>query len=366
MAILADTAGPKDAGLAMGFVTMCIALGVVLGPMLGGILYHHFGYEAVFVSAYSLVVLDLLLRIFMLLDKDKSPQEAALKPNVQTYGTFPSNDGNTEQPATPKHGQKMRQPSLNSSVTASSGESMPLRSQRWTQRTAHQNPLLILLSTPRMLAAILSDFMQSLVLTGLESILPLRIKTLFQYNSMEVALVFLLLAFPAFAAPAIGYLSDRVGAKVVICLGFLFVAPLLVLLRLVDHYEISQVVILCILLFLTGVSLNMILTPAWSEAVYVVDGKEASTPGIFGAKGAYAQAFGLMNVAYAGGSLAGPLLGGLLVERVGWNNLTLATGIVCALCTLPCLYATGGRRPREPAMVVEGGEYDGDMGLGDS
>ena len=102
----------------------------------------------------------------------------------------------------------------------------------------------------------------------------------------------------------------------------------------------------------------MILTPAWSDVSYLVDDMMREEPGIFGAKGAYAQAFGLMNVAYAAGSLVGPLLGGLLVETVGWNDLTLATGILCALCILPCLYATGGRR-RQKGSDGQGGENRG-------
>lgn len=82
----------------------------------------------------------------------------------------------------------------------------------------------------------------------------------------------------------------------------------------------------------------------------------ASEPGIFGTKGAYGQAFGLMNVAYAAGSVVGPLMGGLLVESVGWNDLTLGSGIICALCVVHCLYATGGRRARKSQSTEQSGE----------
>ena len=86
-----------------------------------------------------------------------------------------------------------------------------------------------------MLAAILGDFMQSLIPTSLQSTLPLRDKTLFHYNSLQVALVILALCLTSFAGPAVGHLRDRVGAKICVCLGFLCTAPLIVLLRLVDH-----------------------------------------------------------------------------------------------------------------------------------
>lgn len=59
MAILADTVGQDGAGPAMGFSGMCIAIGVLVGPVVGGMLYHNYGYLAVFVSAYAVRELPL-------------------------------------------------------------------------------------------------------------------------------------------------------------------------------------------------------------------------------------------------------------------------------------------------------------------
>ena len=127
-------------------------------------------------------------------------------------------------------------------------------------------------------------------------------------------------------------------------LGFILLAPLLILLRLVDHNSRAQIALLSVLLLLIGVALNMITTPAYAEAMYVVDDREAAEPGVFGPRGAYAAAFALMTAAYAAGSLVGPFVGGMMAERIGWKDVTLASGIVCGLCTIPCLYATGGKR----------------------
>ena len=90
--------------------------------------------------------------------------------------------------------------------------------------------------------------------------------------------------------------------------------------------------------------MDLMVTPAFTEAMYVVDDWEEAEPGVFGGKGAYAQAFSLMAIAYAAGSLVGPFVGGLLAERIGWSSLTLYSGLLCGVCALPCLYATGGRR----------------------
>ena len=347
MAILADTVGQSGIGPAMGFVTLSIALGLVAGPILGGIIYHQLGYLAVFVSAYILVGLDFVLRLLMIMDERKeSDGDRDPKSNERAgvdYGTV-----STKVSKPNRSPSSNRSPSIKrcQSVSASlhSAKSSLLRSDSPTPSKSHPHPVLILLSTPRFLVAILGDFMQSVVLTSLEAVLPNRIKLVFNYNSQLVAFVFLPLSLAPLLGPFLGHLSDRFGAKLMVCSGFLLTAPLLILLRLVDHYDEGQVALLCCLLLVIGMGLNMILTPVFSEVTYAIEALEAKDPGLFGKKGAYAQAFGLMNVSYAAGSLVGPLVGGLLVGKVGWNGLTLAMGLVCAGCAVPCFLATGGRR----------------------
>lgn len=53
MAILADTVGQEGVGPAMGCIGMSIAIGVLIGPVVGGVLYHNYGYLSVFISAYA-------------------------------------------------------------------------------------------------------------------------------------------------------------------------------------------------------------------------------------------------------------------------------------------------------------------------
>ncbi|KAL2038085.1 hypothetical protein N7G274_009032 [Stereocaulon virgatum] len=372
MAILADTVGQDGIGPAMGFVGMSIALGVVLGPILGGILYHHCGYLAVFTSAYALVGLDFLFRVFMMTEKDSRPRQPIVQINHQDYGTIsddailPGNPASQDDVVSTSHPESScllwtpSTPRLTESNTSASSQQPPAYTILNRKPSNPQRyPIIVLLTSSRMLAALLGEFMQSLILTGLESILPLRIKTIFGYNSMQVALVFLSLSFSTFVGPVVGHLSDRMGAKIMVCLGFVYAAPLIILLRLVDHDGESELILLCCLLFLLGIALNMVLTPVWSEVSYLIDDRVTEEPGIFGSKGAYAQAFSLMNVAYASGSLIGPLTGSFLVEILGWNDVTLATGILCALCVLPCLFATGGKRAQKSSVRMEGEVNDG-------
>ncbi|KAL8736331.1 MAG: hypothetical protein Q9181_002485 [Wetmoreana brouardii] len=242
-------------------------------------------------------------------------------------------------------------PSAQSSSKASAGclEASPLLSRQGDPHgpKAHRSPFFILLTTPRMLAAILGDFVESLVFTELESTLPLYIKTVFAYDSSKIGLIFLTLALPSFGAPFVGFLSDRYGAKTMVSLGFFLAAFFCGALRLISHDTAGQAALLCVILSAIGVALVMVLTPVFAEAKAVVDKVEKEKPGVFGENGAYAQAFGLMNMAYAGGSLVGPLLGGiLLLHRIAWPNLMLGTGGLCLPSAIACFYATGGRTGR--------------------
>ena len=355
MAILADTIGEDRIGSAMGFVTMMMALGAVLGPMVGGSLYHRLGYSAVFFSAYILVAVDFVFR-FLMVEKHSNRGGAAVASDTQDYGTFLNESVSEESGRIEASGQPDNAAVL---VQPQNAQSTPLafathKVQPPEGPTSMRHPILVLLSTPRMLAAILGDFMQSFVLTGLETILPLRIKYVFDYNSQDVAFVFLVLAIPYAAGPLTGKIADKYGPRTIVSSGYAALLPLLIMLRLVDHYAVSQVTLLCALLLAIGTALNMVLTPVWSDTVYLVSEKINDEPGIFGGKSPYAQAFGLMNMAYAVGSVLGPLLGGWLLEKVGFTAITLGAGILCGVCVIPSLMYTGVKIAQEDIVIGRG------------
>ena len=285
-----------------------------------------------------------------MVERKASIQSTGITGDAQSYGTFAEDRASEGSPPTiddvgeqhDVHHTKFspRPPSMHRPSDVS-------KNGQWNGRKKSRHPMSELLATPRMLTAILGDFMQSLILTGLEAILPLRIKTVFHYNSQDVAFVFLILAIPYAAGPITGKLGDVYGPKAIVSSGFAALMPLVILLRLVDHHEVGQVALLCVLLLAIGIALNMVLTPVWSDTIYLVDEKSKQDPGIFGERGAYAQAFGLMNMAYAIGSVLGPLLGGWLMEEVGWNRITLGAGVLSGICVIPCVIYTGGQLPKK-------------------
>ena len=186
---------------------------------------------------------------------------------------------------------------------------------------------------------------QASLLTSFDSTLPLFVHATFGWSSTGAGLIFLPVVLPSFIGPLLGRVSDRHahGARWLATVGFVAACPILILLRLVDHDGIRQKVLLCALLALLGFTLSMVLVPLMAEVTYAVEATVAKRPvGFLGEKGAYAQAYGLFNMAFAAGCLVGPLVGGLLNQRVGWSATTLVLGCLSAFSAFPTFWWTGG------------------------
>ena len=140
---------------------------------------------------------------------------------------------------------------------------------------------------------------------------------------------------PSFTAPLVGALSDRYGPRYLTTVGFLLALPFFTLLRLITHDTFGQKVLLCFLLFCMGFALTLVMTPLVAEITYVVEAKEKRQPGIFGASGAYAQAYGLFNMAFAAGTLVGPIWSGFVERRAGWAVMAWTLGLLAGVTALP-------------------------------
>lgn len=128
-------------------------------------------------------------------------------------------------------------------------------------------------------------------MTAFDGVVPLFVEETFHWNSTGAGLTFLAIMIPSFAAPLVGWASDRYGPRWLSVVGFILAIPFWVLLRLVTHDSLGQKVLFCALLSLIGVALTLVMAPLMAEVTYVVEAKEKETPGIFGPNGAYAQAY---------------------------------------------------------------------------
>jgi MFS family permease len=180
------------------------------------------------------------------------------------------------------------------------------------------------------------------LMTQFDSVLPLYVRDTFHWNSTGAGLIFLPLVLPSLISPVVGWAIDKYGGRWFAAIGFLGFAPFEILLRLVDHNSLNQKVLLCALLTLIGFSLNFCTPPIMVEITSVVEKKERENPGLFGTKGAYAQAYGLFNLAFAVGCLIGPIWAGFVNERAGWGTMSWSLALLSALSAVPAFIWTEG------------------------
>jgi sugar phosphate permease len=110
---------------------------------------------------------------------------------------------------------------------------------------------------------------------------------------------------------------------------------------LVEEKSSSHIALLCVILVIVGMCIDLSEPALLVEMQHVLDDMEAADPGVFGAKGAVAQAFGLENMAHFSGLALGPVVGGFVEFRYGWKAMTLALGVLSAATAVPMLWLSG-------------------------
>ncbi|MCJ1230467.1 hypothetical protein MMC12_007141 [Toensbergia leucococca] len=347
--LLFDVVGMQRIGQAMGYTSIGLSLGLLLGPVIGGVLYEYGGYFHVFLPAFALIIVEIVLR-FMIIDEKRIPYRPVLQgspkssrprtgANGQTYGA----DGTA---STRTGGDTSRidaPPEVPSNSLSHSNQDpetealLPAADPKIVSSSFS-----ILLCSPRFLVAILGQFLLTGITAGFDGVLPVYIRDVFDLNSIHAAFFFSVLSVPMLLSPISGALTDRYGAKWPATGGFILMIPSLILLRLVVHDTALPIPKLAILLFFIGLAYALAMPPLMTEVSSVVEEIERQSPGIFGPHGAYSQAYGLMNTASSGGSMVGPLYAGFVRERMGWRTMSLSMGISSLIMVMFIVVVTKG------------------------
>ena len=317
-ALLNDVVGAEHIGKAMGYASVALSVGLFVGPVIGGVLYEYGGYFQVFLPAFGLISVEMILCTMIILPEKRSH---GTSPSQKTLGSIEAPpDAERLEPGTGTDEQPL----------------LPIAAHE-TNRHAFS----ILLCSPRFLVAVMSLFVLNTIGCGFDGVLAPYINDAFGLNAMHAAALFLAIALPMFLAPISGALNDRFGAKWPAAGGFLIAVPTLVLLSLVARGTNLPFVKLAILLFFVGVALALAMPPLRAEVSKVVKTIEGENPGIFGPYGAYSQAYGLMNTAIAAGGFIGPLYAGFVRVWLGWGAMSLSMGGLSLIMLVLIVFLTG-------------------------
>ncbi|KAJ2976168.1 hypothetical protein NUW58_g8158 [Xylaria curta] len=361
LAMVLDTVGPRNLGKVIGSVSCLhptppysphtgwteakiaqifsfISIGELLAPVIGGVLYEKSGYTGVFGLGAGMLVLDFLMRLLVVEEKTAARYSESAqgdRRNSRQLGSRPDegseeavHDASEEDPLLPKQDDEaykiMEPPS----------------------RLVTNFPILVCFRSPRLFMSFCLAFVQASLLAVYDATIPTEAQSLFQFSPLKAGLLFIALDVPyLLLGPVAGWAVDRYGTKLAAVVGFGWMAPMLVLLRLPSDELLPKpknIILYCALLALNGIGLAVIGSPSVVEASDVVQKYDRANPGLFGKNGPYAQLYGFNSLFFCAGLTTGPIVAGALKDSIGYGNMNLMFAILSAITAVLSFVVRGG------------------------
>jgi len=119
-------------------------------------------------------------------------------------------------------------------------------------------PILCCFGNPRLLVALFLGFVQAALLGAFDATVPTEAEKLFDFSSLDAGLLFIALDVPYLVlGPIAGWAVDKFGTKLAAVVGFAYLVPTLILLRLPSEHIVKDrkqnIILYCALLALNGV-----------------------------------------------------------------------------------------------------------------
>lgn len=336
LALLTDTVGPAGIGQAVGVIGIPMSIGPIVGPLLGGVIYAHGGYYAVFGLMFAMLGVDGVLRLVMIEKRIAQKWLEAEAVRSDTPDVYP-------EPCSPATLTSCPE-CVNDFYTTGDSDETTNGAPPSSQHLRHQfPPILRLLLSSRMLVSLAGGLLQSSLNVGFDSTLPLVVNTLFGWQQTGQGLIFITILLPSLLQPLFGAITDRYqqGRRLLAAGGCLLATPAYVLLRLVTQDTLGQKALLCVLLVIIGLAMAIAMPAIIAEiGATVADAKKNDPQAMKGS--VIATGWSLVNAAYAAGCLIGPLFAGLIRNAAGWQTTTWCLGLLSAFTGVFLLLCLGG------------------------
>ena len=326
LALITDTFGPAGIGRAVGIIGIPMSIGPIVGPLLGGVIYAHRGYYAVFGLMFAMLGVDALLRLIMIEKRVAQKWLGAEAVLPETPNVIPE----TNSPASPT---PCPEASHTSSTRIGHGDETTNGAPPSSQILHHQLPPKVrLLLSFRMFVGLAGGLLQSSLNVAFDSTLPLVVNALFGWQQTGQGLIFIAILLPSLLQPIFGAMTDRYqqGRRLLAAGGCLLATPAYVLLRLVTQDTLGQKALLCALLVIIGLAMAIAMPAIIAEIGASVADVEKNDPQAINGS-VIATGWSLVNAAYAAGCLLGPLFAGLIRNAAGWQTTTWCLGLLSAV-----------------------------------
>ncbi|KAF4543453.1 Tetracycline resistance protein TetA/multidrug resistance protein MdtG [Lasiodiplodia theobromae] len=369
LALCLETVGSENLGKTIGSIFSFISVGNLVAPILGGVLYDKAGYPGVFGIGFAILAIDFIMRLLVIEKKvaaryeTKDPTQGDLDQDLQ-------HERNRRDSANEENGDTEETPLLSK------------KEQDYYYISPDQPPivqkfkLLPCLKHPGLVTAFIIAGVQAFLLGAFDATVPTVAQQYYTFSPLKSGLLFLPLGVSDFLlGPVFGWAVDRAGTKPVATFAYLYLVPILILLRLPRPCPSSpsslsllasinpreaptsaalktlaacadpnkQIATWSALLFLAGAGLAATSAPSIVEAGAIVKKFHERNPAFFGADGPYAQLYGLSSMVFSAGLTVGPLVAGALKERIGYGDMNAVIAAVSGVTGVAAFVWIGGR-----------------------
>lgn len=292
-----DQVGSKNA-IVMSFQ----AIGAVLGPSVGGVMYDHLSYVSIFILCAALVAVDLVGRLVLI---DEKMVQSRIRETQRLNQAVIAH-------------QRLMMQHLPSCASGQLSDVNPGALRAATSERPYG--ILRMVVDKEILITGGAIFVIAMVFSAMEPVLAIYFQLEFGFSSQMTGVAYLALAVPYIIASGLtGALVDKLvyRNKLIMSVGMMLFA---VGLPLVGYS--TTVWALSLSLVLSGVAMGVAQTPLFAEVSEYLQSIGQCT--------AQAQGMAVINTFFTAGAAVGGFCGGLLYQHIGWFYSMLLLGMLCA------------------------------------
>ncbi|BCS21172.1 uncharacterized protein APUU_21604S [Aspergillus puulaauensis] len=325
MAILGDRAGSDHLAKAFSIVTLFASAGALSGPALSGALFQFASYSITWLSALLMLAVGILIQSLVIervTEVDPKPAD-----NIYVYTEAEPETQNDTDSLLSSRPEGLDTHSYQSISTLSKHPPV--------QPASSASIYYWMIRKKRVATALIADILFAIIIGSFEATIPLHVKGVFHWESLEAGGMFLLLQAPSLilAIPA-GWLKDRIGMRLPATVGFLLMGAFLWFLGVPGNGNFEWATdprtgetIYIVTLIGIGIARTLLLGFGGVEVLNGANELATEQPGIFGSGSGYSRAFAMSNISWKLGMFLGPLFSGVLTESVGYYLMNVMLGL---------------------------------------